>query len=85
MAIKVHPNSYLEDDTVQRLVDESTRVDRSKKCKKGSLDTWFTTFSVGCGWVGVLVENKAISAFNYDVVEVEAELGNRAGNFETEV
>ena len=26
-------------------------------------------------WVGVLYENKAISAFNYDVVEVKAELG----------
>ena len=49
------------------------REDRSNRCKKCSLDTWFTTFSVG--WVGVLVENKAISAFNYVEVEVEAELG----------
>ena len=34
----------------------------------------FTTFSVG--WLGVLDEIKAISAFNQDEVEVEAELGN---------
>ena len=26
----------------------------------------------GGGWVGVESENKAISAFNYDIVEVEA-------------
>ena len=34
--------------------------------------------SSGCGWVdvGVLVEKKAISAFNEDLVDVVAEIGN---------
>ena len=44
-------------------------------CNRCSLVAWFTTFSVGW-WVCVETENKAITAFNYDAVEVEAELGN---------
>ena len=31
---------------------------------------------MGGGWVGVENEINANSAFNYDVIEVEAELGN---------
>ena len=38
-----------------------------------SLVAWLTNFSV------CLSENKAISAFNLDIVEVEAELGNTGG------
>ena len=46
-------------------------------CNRCSLVAWFPTFSVGWWWVGVQSENKAISAFNLAVVEVEAELGKR--------
>ena len=37
---------------------------------------YFFGLSGGGGWEGVETENKAISAFNLDIVEVEAELGN---------
>ena len=54
---------------------------RYNRCTRCTLDAWFTTFLVGRvvvgGWVvGVLRENSVISAFNYDLVEVQSEPGN---------
>ena len=56
------------------------RIIRTIKSDQERFRSHFTTIpAVGGwvgGWVGVESENKAISAFNYDVVEVEAEFGN---------
>ena len=61
--------------SIEAVVD----VEHFNRC---TLVAWFMVlfWSGGSGWAGRLVgvetENKAISAFNYDVVEVEAEVCN---------
>ena len=57
-------------------MDFNINTSRCNRCNGCTIEQWMVRyfFGLSAGWcVGVLVKNKSISAFNKDVVEVEAE------------